>query len=147
MHASTFSGNALTMAAGLAAIRDYGAADAERINALGERLREGFDAAFVAAGIRGRAVGRGSLSNLHLTDAEIGDARDTIDGIIAAGHIAALLHLGMLRHGVMSSSRGMYCVSTPMGEGEIDFAIRALRETLAELRPYVEAERPSLLVS
>ena len=34
MHASTFSGNAKTMAAGLAAMRAYTDSDAERINRL-----------------------------------------------------------------------------------------------------------------
>lgn len=145
MHASTFSGNALTMAAGLAAMRSYSADSAARINQLGERLRSGFNEAFLQSGIRGQAVGAGSLANVHFTDAAPANARDTMSGILQAGHIPRLLHLTMLRKGVMSASRLMYCVSTAMAESDIDTAIGALNESLRELRPYIEAERPSLL--
>lgn len=145
MHASTFSGNALTMAAGLASMRSYTQADAERINKLGERLREGFNHAFEQSGIRARALGSGSLTNIHFTDATVNDARESIDAIAAAGHIPRLLHLGMIRHGVLSATRLMYCVSTAMSEVEVDFAVTALHETLQELRPYIEAERAGCL--
>jgi glutamate-1-semialdehyde 2,1-aminomutase len=145
MHASTFSGNALTMAAGLASMRSFRQADAERINKLGERLREGFNHAFEQSGIRARALGSGSLTNIHFTDAPVNDARESIDAIAAAGHIPKLLHLGMIRHGVLSATRLMYCVSTAMSDVEVDFAVTALHETLQELRPYIEAERASCL--
>ncbi len=145
MHASTFSGNALTMAAGLAAMRAYDSAAIARINALGERLRRGCNEAFLQSGIRGQATGTGSLANLHFTDDPINNARDNIDGLSGSGHIGRLLHLAMLRRGVMSASRLMYCVSTAMTEAEVDTAVAALNESLRELRPYVEAERPALL--
>jgi glutamate-1-semialdehyde 2,1-aminomutase len=145
MHASTFSGNALTMAAGLAAMRSYAQADADRINGLGEQLREGFDHAFAQAGLNAKMMGRGSLSNVHFTTEAVHDSRDSMQAIIAAGHIPRLLHLGMLRRGVMSASRLMYCTSTAMDESDVEFAVTALHETLAELRPYIEAERPALM--
>ncbi|MEM8768739.1 MAG: aminotransferase class III-fold pyridoxal phosphate-dependent enzyme, partial [Pseudomonadota bacterium] len=147
MHASTFSGNALTMAAGLAAMRAYTAAEAERINGLGERLREGFNQAFLQTGIRGHVSGTGSLSNVHFTYEPMSNARHNIDAVIDAGHIPRLLHLGMLRRGVMSASRLMYCTSTAMGEGEVAQAVDAFTDTLKELRPVIEAERPGLLTS
>ena len=69
-----------------------------------------------------------------------------MEGMIAAGHVSSLLHLTMLRHGVMSASRLMYCTSTAMTGAEIDRAVTALNESLAELRPYIEKERPALLI-
>jgi len=146
MHASTFSGNALTMAAGLAAMKAYTQDEVSRLSELGARLRRGFNEAFLQAGIRGQAIGSGSLSNIHFTDGVLNDARDSLAGIGEAGHIPGLLHLGMLRRGVMSAGRLMYCVSTAMSEVEVDTAIGALNETLRELRPYIEVERPKLLV-
>ncbi len=144
-HASTFSGNALTMASGLSTLSNFEEKDAQRLNALGDQLRAGFNQVLSQFGIRGAAVGSGSLSNLVLTDIDIKSSRDVMEGMIAAGHIGSLLHLSMLRHGVVSASRLMYCVSTPMREEHVDQAITALSESLAELRPYIEAERPSLL--
>ncbi len=145
MHASTFSGNALTMAAGLAAMSAYTPVECERLNSLGERLRTGFNEAFLQQGIRGQAIGAGSLTNIHFTSAPIHDARDAMQGMMDAGHISRLLHLSMLRRGVMSATRLMYCTSTPMSEVEIDTAVTALNESLIELRPYIESERPALL--
>ena len=121
--------------------------DATRLNGLGDRLRAGFNEAFLQSGIRGQATGSCSLTNLHFTDVPLNNARDSMAGMIEAGHIARLLHIGMLRRGVMSASRLMYCVSTEMTDSEVDLAIGALNETLRELRPYIEAERPSLLSS
>ena len=145
MHASTFSGNALTMASGLAAMRAYSAEECARINAMGRRLREGFTGAFEEAGVRGHATGMGSLANLHFIDEPPHDARDSIAAMAASGHIPRLLHLTMLRHGVMSASRLMYCVSTAMTDEHIDQAIAALARSLFEIRPFVETERPELM--
>ena len=145
-HASTFSGNALTMASGLATMSEFEAKDSDRINRLGERLRNGFNGTLSQHGIRGQAIGSGSLSNIILSGDTIHDARDSMQGMIAAGHISALLHLGMLRQGIVSASRLMYCISTTMDETHIDIAITALSDSLTELRPYIEAEKPGLLI-
>jgi len=144
-HASTFSGNALTMVAGFAAMSHFTDAEAKRLNWLGDKLREGFNLILHQNGICGQAIGLGSLTNLHLTDEPLHDSRDTLKGIAAAGHISRLLHLGMLRRGIMSAGRLMYCISTPMGEDEVTAAITALNETLIELRPFIKQERPELL--
>lgn len=146
MHASTFSGNALTMAAGKAAMNNFQQATLKRINQLGERLRTGFNEVFALAGVKAMAIGHGSLSNVHFTDKAPRNVRDSIQAMIDAGHVGALLHLGMLRHGVASASRLMYCISTPMTTTEVDTAIAAMGQTIDELKPYIEKERPNLLV-
>ena len=145
MHASTFSGNALTMAAGLAALRDLAPEDFDRINRLGDRLRAGFNAAFSNAGIRGQATGIGSLSHLHLWDGPIRNARDSVRGFMEGGRVPNLLHLGMMRRGIHAQGRQMYCISTPMREAHVDRAAEALADTLAEARPAIEQEFPNLL--
>lgn len=144
-HASTFSGNPLSMAAGLAAMEHYGRDEVERLNGLGERLRAGLGAAFERAGVRGCATGLGSLANLHLAERPPRNARESLDAIASAGSLGRLLHLGMLRRGVVSASRLMLCCSTPMGEPEVDAAASALEDALRELRPLVEERWPALL--
>ncbi len=147
MHASTFSGNAMTMAAGLAAMRAYTNSDAERINRLGEQLRSGFNREFKAAGINAQMFGNGSLSNILFAPNAPKDSRDSLAAMISAGEISQLLHLGMLRRGIYSAARLMYATSTPMASDDIDHAISALRDTLAELKPYIKSENPGLLVA
>jgi glutamate-1-semialdehyde 2,1-aminomutase len=144
-HASTFSGNPLSMAAGLAAMEHFGRSEVERLNALGARLRAGFEAAFARAGMHGHATGLGSLANLHLAEAPPRSARDTVDAIAAAGSLGRLLHLGLVRRGVFAASRLMFCCSTPMDDADVDSAAAALEDALRELRPLVAARRPELL--
>ncbi|MCP5043454.1 MAG: aspartate aminotransferase family protein [bacterium] len=145
MHASTFSGNALSMAAGLATMNDLDRDELDRIDALGERLRTGFDAAFASAGIGGHTTGAGSLSHVHFTDEPVDDARTSVLALIRSQPLPNLLHLGMLRRGIFAAGRQMYCISTAMGEGEVDLAIEAFAETLLELTQVAEQDCPDIL--
>ena len=60
-HAGTFNGSPICMAAGLASLALLTPSEIGRINGLGDRLRDGFQAGFTATGIRGRVTGQGSL--------------------------------------------------------------------------------------
>jgi len=146
MHASTFSGNPLSMAAGHAAMRQIEPQTLARLAALGERFRDGVARVFQDNALRGQATGLGSLCNLHLTDAPLNDARDSLAGMAGAGPVGRLLHLAMLQRGVASAGRLMYCMSTPMTAADVDFALDALDDALRELRPGIERERPALLL-
>jgi glutamate-1-semialdehyde 2,1-aminomutase len=146
MHASTFSGNPISMAAGFAAMEQVNPQNLEQLAGLGERFREGATRTFQNHGLRGQATGIASLSNLHLTDAPLNDARDSLAGVLAGGHVNRLLHLAMLQRGVASASRLMYCLSTPMTVAEVDTALDALDDALRALRPGIERERPELLL-
>ena len=114
---------------------------------LAEQLREGFNQAFSQAGLKAQAYGTGSLTNLHFTAADLHDSRDAFSGMVAAGLLNNLVHLTMLRNGVNSATRLMYCTSTAMTEKDIDYAVTAMHESLAELRPYIEEDWPELLAS
>ncbi len=145
MHSSTFSGNAVSMAAGLAAMERVDAAVIDHINRLGERLRTGFDRAFERAGVRGRTTGAGSLTNLHFTSGEIATSRDTVEGVMAAGVVSDALHISMLERGVFSARRHMYCTSSAMGDRDVDHAVDALEDALNQLVPDLRSEAPQLL--
>ena len=146
MHASTFSGNPISMAAGEAAMSQVNPQLIAQMNGLGERLRSGFGDAFRKNGIRGQATGIGSLANVHLTDAPLANARDVVAGLGRSGRINQLLHLSMLMRGVASASRLMYCTSAPMTVAEVDFAVAALDDSLRALKPGIERERRELLL-
>jgi glutamate-1-semialdehyde 2,1-aminomutase len=143
-HASTFSGNPLSMAAGLAAMRHYRAGDAERLNRLGDRLRAGLDAAFRRAGVAGCAAGAGSLAQVHFAGRPPRDGREALAAMAGAGRIARFLHLALLRRGVFAASRLVLCCSTPMTEADVDRAAGACEDALRELRPLIAERRPEL---
>jgi glutamate-1-semialdehyde 2,1-aminomutase len=145
IHSGTFNGNNITMAAGLKAMELYDPKAADRLNRLGDDLREGFIAALREAGIKGNVSGYGSVLQLHWRDAPPISATDSMLGLKGAGQLPALIHLEMMNRGVYSASRGMLVLSTPMDSKDIEKAIKAFRETLEILKPYISEMLPHLI--
>ncbi len=97
-HGGTFSANPVTLAAGRAALELFDAAEIDRLNALGDRLR-------TALADQGRRVaGRGSLVRLLADD-------------------PAALWWSAYEQGLLLSGNGLACLSTPMDDAVIDDAI------------------------
>ncbi|MBI5116889.1 aspartate aminotransferase family protein [Candidatus Poribacteria bacterium] len=145
MHSATFNGNPLTMAAGIAALKELTPPVYDRINALGAKLRKGFDTALEEVGIRGQCTGLGSLAAVHFNNKPITNARDTVMGMFEEGPIRMLLHLCMLRRGIYPAGRQMYVISTPMTEAEVNKAVEAFTESLQELKPLIQEDYSHLL--
>jgi glutamate-1-semialdehyde 2,1-aminomutase len=137
-HSGTFNGNNITLAAGLATLELYDAVAVNRLNALGVRLRRGLEKTLSDFKVHGQVTGMGSLMAVHWRTEKPKTARDTFEGLLKAWDLAGLFHLEMLNQGVFSAPRGMYVLSTPMTENEVDDAIRAFEKTLALLKPYIE---------
>ena len=121
----TFSGNPLTMAAGLAAMERMTPAAFERLDLLGERLRQGANAALARAGMDAQLSGDGSLFRLLPTSKPVVSHR-SLPFDPAAGALLAGLHRGLLEEGIIISRDGLGCLSTPMGEAEVDLFVGAL---------------------
>lgn len=134
-HSGTFNGNPLTMAAGLAALELLPPPEIDRLNSLGDRLREGIGAIARELGLGAGATGLGSLLTVHLTDGPVESYRDSRR---ADPEAARLLHLALLNEGVFAARRGLMCVSTPMGDAEVELVLAAIRNALLA----VHAERP-----
>ena len=143
-HNGTFNGNNITMAAGLATMKEYEADQVARINELGQRLRNGLNAAFQAAGVRIRAVGSGSIIRIHWSDEKIRDARDAVAAQERAQELPGLLHLEMMNRGIFSAPRCQYAISTPMSEKEVDVAVDVMGQSLEVVMPYVQEKTPHL---
>ena len=143
-HNGTFNGNNITMAAGLATMKDFGAGQVARINELGQRLRKGLNAAFQSAGVGIRAVGTGSIIRIHWSRGKIRNARDAVAAQEKALDLPKLLHLEMMNRGIFSAPRCQYAISTPMSEKEIDTAIDVMGQSLEVVKPYVQEHTPHL---
>ncbi|MCC6627573.1 MAG: aspartate aminotransferase family protein [Chloroflexi bacterium] len=128
----TYSGNPLTMVAGQAAMEQLTPAAFARLEALGTRLRAGGDAIFRAAGIPAHVTGDGSLFEIVLTDRPIVNYRSMPRDPAATEQIHQL-HLNLLDEGVIVSSRGLGCLSTPMNEAEVDAVLLALECAVGRL--------------
>ncbi|MCY3992129.1 MAG: aspartate aminotransferase family protein [Caldilineaceae bacterium] len=143
-HNGTFNGNNITMAAGLATMKEYEADQVARVNELGQRLRNGLNAAFQAAGVSIRAVGSGSIIRIHWSDEKIRDARDAVAAQERAQDLPGLLHLEMMNRGIFSAPRCQYAISTPMSEKEVDVAVDVMGQSLEVVKPYVQEKTPHL---
>lgn len=115
----TFSGNPLSMVAGLATLSHYNAEAAARINALGDFLRHKFNSAFKSSNTPAQLAGSGSLFRLHLKP-------DTVTGYRSAyptpaeSQRFARIHLGMLAEGVLLTPNCSGAISTPMTDADIN---------------------------
>ncbi len=130
-HSGTFAGNAATVAAGLAALEAYPEAEIARINALGDRLRDGLRGVFRDRKIPGQVTGVGSLVGLHLTDQPVRDYRTAL----RADREAMLsLHLALLNRGIFARAAGGFFLSTAMSEKDVDDTIESFGNALNDLR-------------
>ena len=144
-HNGTFNGNNVTMAAGLATMMAYGTEEVEQINDLGQRLKDGFNRAFQAAGVKARAAGLGSIIPIHWSEGEIRTARDAVAAQEAARTLPKLLHMEMMNRGIFSAPRGQFTISTPMTAREIDTAVKVMAQSLKVVKPYMVEHTPNLL--
>jgi glutamate-1-semialdehyde 2,1-aminomutase len=145
MHSGTFNGNNITMAAGLATMELYDQEAVDRLNGLGNRMRKGFQDAMKKVGIKGQTTGYGSLIGVGWREGAITKARDTLETFMSSGELPKLLHLEMLTRGIYYAGRGLFALSTPMTEREVDRTIEVFEDALKMLKPYVAETLPQLL--
>jgi len=134
-HGGTFNANPVTMAAGLAAMRLLTKDAYGRLDDLGAKLRASLDECFKGAGVPGRATGMGSLFRLHAVDRELRDYRSARTTPEESARLVRLVRR-LMEHGVLVSVTGLGCLSTPMGDTELE----GLIETVAAV---LEMERPA----
>ena len=128
----TFSANPLTMAAGLAAMHQMTPDVYARLDRLGDRLRSGANALFAAASIPGQLTGDGSLFRVILTEEPITDYRSSVRRT-ASPELLAKLQVSLLDAGIIISKEGLGCLSTPMGEAEVDRFLAGLERALERI--------------
>lgn len=130
-HSGTFNGNAVTMAAGVAALKLLDESAIADINGRGDDLRSGLQQALDELGIKGHATGLGSLLHVHLAIPPVLDYRSSLD---ERQSVWPWLHLALLNRGIFASSRGFFNTSTVMGKAEVERAVRAFGQALEEVQ-------------
>lgn len=142
-HSGTFNGNAVTMAAGLAAMEAYDASAVDYVNSLGTFFKEGVKAIFGRLGLDMRISGVGSIYNILFTNKDVKDYRD-----VAAAHeeLNKILYLDLLVRGVFDAERGMFCMSTAMSRADVEFGLLTLEEALKDMLPVIADEAPELFL-
>ena len=128
-HSGTFNGHRLTMVAGAASLDALDRVAVERLNRLGDRLRDGLNAVAASSKVPVSVTSCGSLLNLH---AAVGVTTPSQADAAAHSALARYIHLALIDRGVFTAHRGEMCISTPMTEQTVARAVAAVADALAE---------------
>ncbi|MBO4227905.1 aspartate aminotransferase family protein [Bradyrhizobium neotropicale] len=131
-HGGTFSANPVTMRAGLAAMELLDKAAFKRLDAIGQAVRDGIDAAFRRTGVPGRTVGLGSLLKIHFTDRNIRDYRSAYLNEAEAKR-QTVFNSGLLNRGIFMANYGLMALSLPMSDADVDQIVSAAAASLEEV--------------
>ncbi len=145
----TFTGNALSLAAGIAALDQLNTDLLARLNERGDELRDTLNAQLRSIDAPACVTGMGSLFNVHIGPRRVESFRD-----LRAVDSAAQqdFFLAMLNRGFVLAARGMGCISAKHDLDDIrdfiDAAVDAAREffsskPLTTLDPRPEAANPA----
>jgi glutamate-1-semialdehyde 2,1-aminomutase len=130
-HGGTFNANPVTMAAGLAAMRLLDLAAFARMDDLGAKLRGSLEASFRRAGVPGRVTGVGSLFRIHAADRELVDYRTARADPAESARLGRLVRF-LLDHGILMATTGLGCLSTPIGDAELETFMESFAAALEE---------------
>jgi glutamate-1-semialdehyde 2,1-aminomutase len=127
----TFSANPVTMTAGLAAMQALDRGAFARLEDMGTRLRARLNEVFKRSGQAGQVTGDGSLFRLMMVSRPLRNYRDTVEA--GADQRSYRLFMALLDAGIMVNNNGLGCLSTPMGDAELDRIEAALERALSVL--------------
>lgn len=131
-HSGTFSGNPVTMTAGLATMELFDHQAVAHVNALQQRAVSGIEQAIARTGISSCVTGRGSILRVHLKDQPPANYREAFaDAAEIARRDALVEHLfdaGFLMINTCSAA-----MSTAMTEDDIDSLVEALEASFKKV--------------
>ncbi len=127
-HGGTFNGNPVGTAAGIATLEALTPEVYARLNDLGDRVRMELSDLFEELAVEVQVTGIGSLFNLHFTSQPIYDYASSRAG---ANDVSRGAMLALLNEGIFLAPRGLGCISTPMGDSEVDALVSAMRRVLS----------------
>ena len=124
----TFSGNALTMAAGLATLRALTPEIYDYLESLQVRMHAGLKKVFERAGVSNQVVSRGSMVSVFLSDKPVVDFRS---GLLVDTELTHRLDLALMLKGYYTGNMAMI-LSAPMKTEHVDGLLEALEQVLEE---------------
>lgn len=132
-HGGTFSGNNVTMAAGITALKLFDEDAVTRLNELSARLENGMLKAIQDNNLDGTITRAGSMLHYHLRKGTPLNYKQVYkfskDDILRN-----YIHLELLNRGIFTSPRGTWYLSTVMTEELVDETIKAFEEVMQQIK-------------
>lgn len=130
-HGGTFTANPMTMRAGIASMQLLTPQAYEHLDAIGDNLRTRVTELLRKHGLDGHCVGKGSLMKIHFTAGEATDYRSIYPGPRERAMLNRLF-LGLINRGVIIAPYGLFALSTPMQESDIEYIAGAMDSIFGE---------------
>jgi glutamate-1-semialdehyde 2,1-aminomutase len=127
---STFGCNQASLAAGIAALEQLTPEVHARVQAIGDRARNGIDELGRRYGVPLHSSGLGHLFGMHWAPERVVDYRTRMQ---SDRQKIVNLHLALMNEGYYQMSLGYFLISTEIGEEEIDGFLSALERALHTL--------------
>jgi len=141
-HAGTFNAHPISLAAGIATLKELNDANRDRLDKAGQSMRVGLKKALSEKRINAQVTGVGSLFDLHFAEHEITDYRTSL----TADHVLKrCLDLDLLNRGVFLPPIHFSCTSAATTEDDINRTLENVSATLNLLLPLIKERRPRLL--
>jgi glutamate-1-semialdehyde 2,1-aminomutase len=136
-HPGTFNNNTLSMAAGVAGLRDVLTPDVVTWhNRRGDRLRNRLNTLFVDAGVAMQATGIGSIAAIHHQTSGITKASD----VVAADAKRSLIHLELIARGQYFARRGYLALCLPLDDHDLDSFVTAMTDVVDQHHALLQKE-------
>jgi len=129
-HAGTFNGNPISMVAGIATLEQLTESTIRGLNTTGDRVRQRLRDLGAKYGVPMQIIGIGSMFKIHFTTLPVRDYRS---GQQASHAIDEALFMFGLNRGLFLSEGGRCCLSTAMGDAEVEKYLDTVQEFLAAL--------------
>ncbi len=130
-HAGTFNANPMTMLAGEVVMNHLTSEVFDRMNALGEMLRQKLRAVFDELEVEAQVTGIGSMFGIHFTADEVVDYRD----VVHSDHtMMKAVFTGLLNEGVLLQTACHGALSALSTEAEVDELVDAIRRVVQRVR-------------
>jgi glutamate-1-semialdehyde 2,1-aminomutase len=131
-HGGTYNANPLSMATGLASMRELSIEAYAQLEHNGDYLRRSLNALAIRADIEFIVEGVGSLVSITFGSGPIRNYRDRA---VLKDHRRRLtqLHRGMLDEGILLAPQGLAVLSTPMRKPQLDAFVHAMEAVLSRM--------------
>jgi len=129
-HGGTFNGNPITTIAGIATLEQLTEPVVAGLNATGDRVRQRLRDLGAKYGVPMQITGTGSMFKIHFSAIPVRDYRS---GRQASHVIHEALFVFGLNRGLFLSVAGRCCLSTAMGDAEIEKYLAGVEEFLVAL--------------
>ncbi|NPE08928.1 MAG: aminotransferase class III-fold pyridoxal phosphate-dependent enzyme [Asgard group archaeon] len=144
MHSGTFSGNALSMVAGIAALELYDEAAIKKLDVLGLRLREGLKKIMAELGVKCNVGGIQSIAFIQFPDGVPMNKQQVVFNTIPFLELSEYLQVALALQGLYVISRGVtgFMLSTIMDEAIVDEILVRFRKAMEMVLPLYEEVKP-----